>query len=317
MAKSTTSKAKTKTTKKAPAKAATKSTKTTATRAKKPAAKKAPAKAVKPAVSAKAEASKKAVSAQVSFLRRPQVLLAGLYVLFAVAAGYFMSTVSAQVFWGHLAKDELASRAGTVLAPAATAVYEIEFRWLLVVLFGASALIALLRATRYRAAEEAGVKNRVQPIRWIEFAVTGALAFEVAALLNGLQDLVALKLSMISIAIAALLAWMFERENAASRKPAKSLYIAAAVAVVLPVAALLATMYGTYVYGMERSPWYAYAAALVVSAGLLVTVRSVWNDFKKRGPTYSYTVIDRNYNRLSVVTKIALAVVVIVGLYAK
>ena len=316
MAKSTTTKAKTKTTKKTPAKAAVKSAKTTASKAKKPAAKKSAAKNTKP-TAAKADVSKNAVSTKSSFFSRPLVLLAGLYVLLAVAAGYFVNSVSAQVFLGHLAKDELASRAGTVLVPAATAVYEVEFRWLLVVLFGVSAVIALLRATRYRAAEEAGIKNRVQPMRWVEFAITGALAFEIVALLNGLQDLVALKLSLISIAFAALLAWMFERENAASRKPAKALYIAAAVAVILPVAALLVSMYGTYVYGMERSPWYAYAAAIVVSVGLLVTVRSVWNDFKKRGATYSYAVIDRNYNRISVVTKLALAVVVVVGLYAK
>lgn len=313
MAKSTTTtKAKTKTTKKkAPAKAAAKSTKSTSTRAKKPSTK-----ATKPAAS-KPQAAKATPAVSSSLFKRPQAVFAGLYVLLAVAAGFLMNTASAQVFLGHLAKDELASRSGTVLAPAATAVYEVEFRWLLVVLLGVSAVVALLRATRFSKQEESGIKNRVQPLRWVEFAIAGALAFEVAALLNGLQDLVALKLSMLSIALAALFAWLFEREHAATGKPARSLYIASALAVVLPVAALVVTMVGTYSYGLERSPWYAYAAAAVVSVGLLVTVRSVWNDFKKRAKPYNYAFIDRNYNRISVVTKVALAAVLIVGLYAK
>ena len=138
MAKSTTTKAKTKTTKKTPAKAAVKSAKTTASKAKKPAAKKSAAKNTKP-TAAKADVSKNAVSTKSSFFSRPLVLLAGLYVLLAVAAGYLVNSVSAQVFLGHLAKDELASRAGTVLVPAATSVYEVEFRWLLVVAAGVSA----------------------------------------------------------------------------------------------------------------------------------------------------------------------------------
>lgn len=227
-----------------------------------------------------------------------------------------MNTASAQVLLGHLAKDELASRAGTVLAPAATALYEVEFRWLLVALLVAAAVIAVLRGTRYKALEDAGIKNRVQPLRWIEFAVTGALAFEIVALLNGLQDAVALKLGMLSIVLAALLAWLFERENAATGKPTKSIYVASALAVTFPVLALLVTMYGTNVYGMERSPWYAYAAAAVVSAGLLLTVRSVRNAFKVRNGAHDYASVDRNYTRISVATKVALAVVLIVGLYA-
>lgn len=320
MAKSTTTtKAKTNTTKKKTAvKSATKTTKATTSKSKKPVAK-AAAKTTSSAKTTKATKSataSKAASTRLSLFKRPQILIAGLYAALAVAAGLLMNTASAQVLLGHLAKDELASRAGTVLAPAATSLYEVEFRWLLVALLVAAAVIAVLRGTRYKALEDAGIKARVQPLRWVEFAVTGAIAFEIAALLNGLQDAMALKLSMLSIVLAALLAWLFERENAATGKPTKSIYVASALAAALPVVALLVTMYGTYVYGMERSPWYAYAAAAVVSLGLLVTVRSVRNAFKTHNGAHDYVFVDRNYNRISVVTKVALAVVLIVGLYA-
>jgi hypothetical protein len=320
MATTTTSKAKTKTSNKKPAtKRAVRSTKAAA-KTRKPASKVAAKSVKKPAkVSAKsvaAASSKSSLSGRFSFLRRGQIRLAAVYTALAVAAGFLMNTSSAQVLLGHLAKDELESRSGTVLAPAVHALYEVEFRWLLVALLVASAVIAILRATRYYRLEQAGSVSGAQPLRWVEFAITGALAFEIVALLNGLQDAAALKLAMVSIAVAALLAWSFERENSTTTKPARLTYVTSAIAVAIPVIALLITMYGTYVYGMERSPWYAYAAAAVVGLGLLVTVRSVWNNFKV-GKTLDAVRINRNYNRVAVLSKVALAVILIVGLYAK
>lgn len=320
MATTTTSKAKTKTSNKKPVAKRTVKTTKSAAKIKKPASKVAVKAVKKPAkVSAKtvvAASAKPTRANRFAFLRRGQVRLAALYTALAIAAGFLMNTSSAQVLLGHLAKDELESRSGTVLAPAVHALYEVEFRWLLVTLLAVSAVLALLRATRYYQLEEAGRVSGAQPLRWVEFAVTGALAFEIVALLNGLQDAAALKLGMASIAIAALLAWSFERENATTGRPARLTYVTAAIAVALPVLALLVTMYGTYVYGMERSPWYAYAAAAVVGLGLLVTVRSVWNNFKV-GKQADAVRSNRTYNRLAVVSKLALAVILIVGLYAK
>ena len=316
MAKSTTTtKAKTKTTKKkTPAKAAVKSAKSTSTKSTKKPVTKA---AVKSPTTAKAAKVSKPASTRLSFLKRPQVIAAGIYGLLAVAAGMLMNNDSVQFLLGHLTKDELASSAGTVLAPAATSVAEFEYRWLLVGLLVTAAVIALLRGTRYAKQETEGLKSHVQALRWVEFGVTGALAFQLAALLNGMQDLMALKISCISIVAAAFFGWMFERENAATGKPSKALYYASAAAVVVPVLALVGTMYGTYVYGMERSPWYAYAAAAVVSVWLLVTVRSIWTNFLRRNSSHNYVVVDRNYNRLSMLSKVLLAAVLITGLYAQ
>ncbi len=313
MAKSTTTtKAKTKTTKKkAPVKSTVKAAKTTASKSKK----KLVTTSTKTTKSAKT--TKLSSTGVVNVLKRPQMVIGGLFALLAVAAGMLMNSASAQIYLGHLAKDELASRAGTVLVPAATAVMEVEFRWLVVGLLAVSSGIAVIRATRYFAQDTAASKTRVNPLRWVEFAVTSAVAFQIIALLNGLQDAVAVKLSIISIVLAAFFAWMFERENAATGKPAKSLYVASAVAVVVPVLALVGSMYGTYVYGMERSPWYAYAAAAIVAAWLLITIRSVWGNFLRRNGTHDAVIVSRNYTRLSAVSKVALVVVLIAGLYAK
>jgi hypothetical protein len=121
-------------------------------------------------------------------------------------------------------------------------------------------------------------------------------------------------MSAVAILVAAYLAWVFEREKAANGKAARSVYTASAVLTVVPVVYLGVTMLSTALYGMVRSPWYAYAAALVAAVYLLLTTRMQWNAYKK---SYDFTFVDRNYNRLAVVSKLALAVVLIAGLYAK
>lgn len=330
MAKSTTTtKAKTKTTKSANRRTATKvasakTTKATKTAAKtrsakatpkaKVAKKAAPAKKAAVKAPVKAEATKKSVVTTGTF-NRPFVLVGLAFAVLAGLAGYFMKGDSAQVFLGHVAKNELASTAGTVFASAAHPLYEIEFRWLLVVLLGVSAVFAIVRGTRWQAAETAGIKAGVQPTRWIDFAVTGALMFEVVALLNGLQDAIALKFGILSIALTAYFAWMYERENAATGKPARASLVGAQLAALVPVLALLATLYGTFVYGIIRSPWYAYAAFAAFVVWLALTARNL-----KQTPQLSkqgYQAIDKAYNVQSVLVKVALAVILIVGLYDK
>ena len=312
----TTTKAKTNTSKKKPAaKTAVKKTKAVATKATKTSTKTTVKTTKTNATKSKVTISQK--SSRFAILKRAHVISAAVLTALAVAAGLLMNSASAQVLLGHLTKDELASRGGAVFAPAAHVLYEVEFRWLLVALLAVSAVIALLRGIKYAAREEAGIKARVQPLRWIDFAITGSFAYGIVALLNGLQDAVAVKYGAISIVLAALLAWLFERENAATNKPARATYVASAIAVAVPVIMLVVTMYATYVYGMVRSPWYAYAAALIVSFYLLATVRSTWSTFKRRNGAQDYFFVDRTYNTISTVSKVALAVVLIVGLYSK
>lgn len=306
----TTTKAKTKTTKKKPAtKAAAKTTKTVAKTKK---VTKATTKTTKSTIKAASAPKPASTNKVVAVLQRPQVLLGGLFAALAVAAGFLMNTTSVQILLGHLTKDELASRAGTVLAPAAHVMHEVEFRWLLVGFLVLAAVLAVLRGTRYKAIEDAGVKNKVQPLRWVDYALTGAVVFSIAGLMNGVQDFVALKISAISIIVAAYLAWVFERENAANGKPTRSVYIASAVLTAAPVAFLVVTMLATSLYGMVRSPWYAYVAALIAAVYLLMTTRMQWKAYKNK---YDFVFVNRNFNRLAVVSKLALALVLIIGLY--
>lgn len=327
------SKAKTKKSNKKPAvKTQARTTKAAATRAKKTTAKaatKSTKKAVKPVTKA-AKTTKTTVRAatpskvvikrtdsRLAFLGRAQVQLGVVFAALAVLAGVFMNTTSAQVLLGHLTKDELASKSGTVLTPAAHILYEVDYRWLLVALLSLAAVLAFLRGTRYKALEDRGLAARVQPLRWIDYGITSAFAFAVVSLLNGLQDSAALKFGAVSLLLAAYLGWVFERENAATNKPARSVYLASVVSTVVPLLMLATTMYATWMYGLVRSPWYAYASAAVFAVFVLATTRIQWIAFKHNNGTHDFAFVDRNYNRLAVVSKVALAVILIVGLYDK
>lgn len=303
-----------------PAAKSAKTTKVTASKTVKKVAAKAPTKTTKSTIKA-AEApkvaSKTSANGVTPLLNRIQVQLAIVFAVLAGLAAYFVNTTSVQVLLGHLTKDELASTSGTVLAPAAHVLYEVDYRWLIVGFLVLSAIVAVLRGTKYLAAESAAVGRKTNTLRWIDYALTSSVAFSIVALLNGVQDIVALKLSAIAIMVAAYLAWVFEREKAVSGKPTRSIYVVSALLTAIPVVFLTVTMISTYVFGTDgaasavRSPWYAYAAAAVVSISLLATTRMQWNGFKK---SYDFAFLNRNFNRLSVVTKLLLAVILIVGL---
>jgi hypothetical protein len=314
MAKSTTTtKAKTKTTKKPSVKSASAKT-TKAKKTTKTAVKSRAAKTTKSVAKAPVKAAVNSSAVTTSGFNRPFVLIGAVFAILAGLAGFFMKGDSAQVFLGHLTKNELASTAGTVFAAAAHPLYEIEFRWLLVVLLGVAAVFAIARGTRWQAAEVAGAKTGVQPTRWIDFAVTGALMFEIVALLNGLQDAIALKFGILSVALVAYFAWMYERENAATGKPARASLLGAQLASLVTVLMLGATLYGTFMYGMIRSPWYAYAALAIFVVWLAVVTRNL-----KQTPKVSkqgYLAIDKSYNLYGTLAKVAFAAVLIVGLYS-
>lgn len=317
MATSNKSKAKTKTTKKVTKKSSASST-----------SKKATASKVKQSKASSAKANGKSTSVDKSSLAtsptKPVVKVEGsksfistavIFVVLASLASYFMKATTVQIFLGHLTKNELASTAGTVLVAAARPLCEIQIKWMLVGLLIVSAILVVLRSTVWERREQQGIKFGVQPLRWVDFAITGALMFQIVALVNGLQDLVALKLGAFSIALVAYFAWMYERENAATGKPARASLIGAKVTALIPVLMLGVTMLGTIVYGIVRSPWYAYVAVAVFVAWLgfvLIKLNRTTSIGK-----HDYLASDRAYNTVSILAKVILALVLIAGLYVK
>lgn len=318
------SKAKTKTAKKPVAAKATKAVKTTTKKAVKPvkaAAKKETKVVAKPAAKAASVRKPSAVgrllrSATPSGLRKLHVASALIYVVLAIVAGALMkAVVSVPLTVGYVTRNELLSTTNTVFAPAQHVLYNLDLRWAVIAVLAVSAFFSLLRMTRLEVAESEGLKIKVQPWRWVDLAVTGAVMVEVAAALYGIQSLDTLKLVGALTVFSLVLAWIAERENSGATKFVKGAYVASIVSGLVVFAVFASYGWATMVYGMVRFPWYAYAlfASSVVTAAL-VTVNQ-YKGFRGVKTWANYLFVERNYLLISLASKVAFAVILIVGLH--
>jgi len=244
-------------------------------------------------------------------LRSLHVIAAGLFILLALAAGMFMKSTSYSLTLGHLAKDELASTSSTVLAPAVQAIYDVELRWVVVGILLLSLVFPILYLTKLQSRYTDYLqKTRMLPLRWIDLAITGALMTEVVALVSGVSDIPTLKLIGGLVATTALLGLIAERQNNNVATPVRSAYYVSLFTGLLPWAFVAAYAVSTVVYGTASVTWYVYALYTAVLGGYLLQAR---NQHMENGGG-NYLVVERNYIVISMLTKVAFAAILIVGL---
>ncbi len=319
MATTTTSKkrsAKTKTTKKpaktAAAKASTKVTKKTVTKAP---VKKATSKAKsvsKPAVKA-AKVSKSAAVLTTAVLRRWHLISAGVFAILAVVTAFVANASTYEITLAHATKDNLASGSQTVFASAAHVFMDIDIRYLLIATLVASAIFSLLRATRLKAREERNLNGHVVPLRWLDFAVTFGALIGLVALLAGISDLVAVKLLAVVTIFSYFFAWLAEREAANANTQSMLFGMAGGVSTLVTWVYIATAFIGTAVYSDVRYTWYVYAAAGALLLGQVLIAKN-----QKRASALAkagkYLAVEHRYIALNLLTKTAVAVILIVGL---
>lgn len=335
MAKSTTTKAKTKTpNKKAPAKtaSATRSKKVTATKATSsktstvtksanPAetktTKASEPKVIKtsPAVARRGGFSKLlARGSTPSGLRKLYVISAVLFALLAGAAGVFMKPSSYDLSIGYLTANELLSQSTTVFAAARSVLITVDIRWVAVGILALSAGFSVVGATRMRRSSAEIASGVPQPWRWSDAAVTGGLAVATVAVLSGMQNIVELGLLGLVTAIAFAFAWITERENYRSPTFVRGAFWASVASGVIVLIALATYAIATPVYGMVRYPWYIYAAGGTLVLGALLAVYVRYRSFNRQGSWSSPLFLERNFVLTNLLVKVAVGVILIVGL---
>ncbi len=273
--------------------------------------------------STKSTASTKPVKVQAATvstmgIRRVLIFASIIYAGLAAAAGFLMNNATYQLTLDYLTKDELLSRANTVLVPASRVVYDLEIKWVVVALMVLSLVLPILYLTRMERRYNQALKGRVIPWRWIDIGITSALMVETIALLSGIQSLMALKLIAGLMAVAAILGWVSERQNEnAAGQPVWSGYVAGLVSCVLAWLVILGTAVSTYLFGMVRSPWFVYALYAVGIIGLGLMALNLLNQHRRKGNLRSYPVVERKYLLLNAATKAAFALVLIAGFLKK
>ncbi len=268
----------------------------------------------KPAPAKVVSSPPKAVNIQK--LRSLHIMSVGVFLLLAILAGMLMNHQSHPLTIGYLTKDILSAHEAT-LAPAVRSVYDVEIRWLVVGIMLLSTVLPLLYLGRWeKKYTDALNTKRTVPWRWIDFAVTAALMVETTALLSGVQDVVALKLIGGLIGVSLWLAWIAEKQNDGAGQPVWSSYVAGVISGALPWVLIGVSAVSTVIFGAVWSPWYVYAlyAALIAGAVSLACIQFKNYQQKLTAWHENYLVVERNYLAVNLLTKAAFGIILIVGL---
>lgn len=294
MAKSTTTRGKTKTTK---SKAVSAAKATSAKRTKKPVPKKGK--------------TGWSLSAQ---LRAMHFAGIALYALLAVSAFVFIGPATYQVTVGHLSHDPLAVQYETVFAPAATAVLDVDLRGMIAIIMVLSAILPALYLTKLKKRYQAALKGRFLPWRWAGIAATFSLMTLVVSLLSGANELFTLKLIAGATVLSGVLGWLAEKQNNKGAELEKNSFIMAVFAGLLPWLLIAGYAVSTVIYGMVSAPWYVYALYVIVLGGTVALLINQWKQYRRVGRWSDYIYAERNYVLISLLTTVLFAAVLIAGL---
>lgn len=297
-------KAKTKTTKPKTTKPKTASAKTQKTTTKKSAEK--PLKTSAPAA-----------TQNTGILQKIYAISVAVYVAIFAAAAFLMGNKSYQLSIGYWTRDELASKATTVFAPASQGLFDLQLRWIVMAIALLSVVMPVLYLTRLKSYHQKAMKNKVLPTRWLDMAVVAAIMLETVAVVSGVLDIGTLKLVGGLMVVTMVLGWMAEKRTAEAGRPATAKYYLGMVTGLLSWVLIALYAIATPIYGGVRSPWYVYALYVVMLAGAGLMGSNQLKGLKKQGKQTNYEVVEQNYATLTLLTRMAFAVVLIIGLMKK
>lgn len=234
----------------------------------------------------------------------------------AIAAFYLMNNFAVTETLSFMVRDTIPSQVSgnTVFGLGVRDLWEVQIKWVLITFLLASSVVSLLLATKWAQRFTKGVKDGVQPVRWVEYAVTAVLGFEIVALLSGVTDIVVLKGLTAVIIVSAFLGLLAERQNKGAKKMVKSGFWLSIATAAIPAFIIAATALLTYTYGLIRSPWYVYALYAVFLGWGLASVRVQWQRFSGNKLWKNVGYVERTFASINLVTKILVAAILIIGL---
>lgn len=258
--------------------------------------------------------TKKSLTIDLETLRKFHIFSFALLVGLAITAFYLMNSTGSQLFVSLLARDALASQVNTVFVPAIHTVVDVRIMWLVISVALISAMASLLYTTKLSSQYNRGVRTRFNLWRWIEIAVVGMIMIETVAVLNGVVDVMSLKMIGGFVIMGAVLGALSERQNSGKNKRDWTLFIVSQVSNVFPWLVIATSVVSTLVYGMVRSPWYVYAASLATLIGFVLMGTMQYRQIKNLSSKVRYEVIEFGYQKIGLLTKLAFVGTLIVGL---
>ncbi len=269
-------------------------------------------KATKSSVTAKLKKTVNTSSSTPKFSLRQLNIVSGLsFLVLAVLAVVLMGSSVYELTISYLTVDKLA---GGAIVPAYRFLIDVEYRWLLAATLVLSALGPVLRATRNEISYDKSVKSKVMPWRWLEQGALQALLGVVVVTLVGFQDVTTIKLFALGLVLVSLLSWYAEKELLVNKAAALRSHLFATITGLVLILFMTLPLLFTYMYGQVRAPWYVYsvAAAFVLTLGL--NRFNQYNYLRGHKSWKSYDIMERNHLVIGLVSKLSIAVILIVGL---
>ncbi len=247
-------------------------------------------------------------------LYKGNVGLAVLFALQAIAILILSKSVSLPIVTHYLSPDTLATQSAghNVLALAVRHEFDVRLSYLVAAFLFIPAIFHLLVATNLRKRYENDLKQGVNELRWINYAISAGLLMVVVDLINGINDISTLLAVFILVGLVNLLALLGEISTINKRSKRHSLLglIAAGGAVWLVVAVYLksAIFYGN---GLPHYVYWIDGSVFALTLGL---VANIWLEFKGKGKWANYLYSEQIFMILSFTIKTALAWQIYFGL---
>ncbi len=246
-------------------------------------------------------------------LKKWNIIVAVLFALQAAAILIIGKAYALPVETHYLAIDSLASQlAGhNVLAPAVRRIFDIDIRYLVMAFLLVSAAIHVLLATIRRNKYESDLKQNVNHLRWIDYAITAGLMLVLIAMLNGVYDVATLITIFALVGILHFLAYFGEAKIEGWRNKLHT-FVALTFAGAIVWLTVAVYVKGAVLYGNGLNHWVYWIDAIIfaITLGLAYNTLQV---FRAKGKWANYLFGERLFMAMSFVAKTALTWLVFAG----
>ncbi|MDB5161424.1 MAG: putative rane protein [Candidatus Saccharibacteria bacterium] len=243
-------------------------------------------------------------------IRRLNFLAAALHALQGVLILVFSSTGGVRpITTSFLTQDQLASQSGgqPILVQATHHLFDLNLAYVVAAFFFINAIAHLLAATRLRRKFEEGLKNGVNRVRWIDFAISSGVMMTAVALVVGIYDISSLLMIFGLTALMGLTTALIE-----INKPVQLNYWLGIFAGVLAWLVVILYTWGAHVWGTAL-PAYAYAVAISLLLLFAAIAANFYLQYKKLGHWENYVFGERVYIILSFAAKTILGWLIFAG----
>jgi hypothetical protein len=248
-------------------------------------------------------------------LVRFNLIMAGLHALQALAV--FVLSDPDRGVWGvtanHLTLGPGSTEDKPVLASASQTIFDINLAYLVVAFFLLSAAAHLFVATVYRRRYEDNLKQGINKVRWIEYALSASTMMIGIAVLSGIYDLGSLVMIFGLTAIMNLMGLAMEVYNQGREKVSWLAYNVGSFAGSLPWVVIGIYFWAGENYGSGEIPTFVYYIYASIFLFFNCFAVNMVLQYKKIGPWKNYLYGERVYIILSLLAKSALAWQVFAG----